>query len=409
MKEDIVTRADRIEMIGAYPEAMQRWNDENTIRLARMFGIEHETELTPVRNGLVRVTQGKPFPTGSSYRAFNSLREAYIAFSGDESVNYFGRNVRVRQLGSLTSFEDALANVCNRLLIEDFGPTDYRWRDVVTSIAAPPDFRQNVRTRIQYIPDVPTLTEDQPYPELQGVTADNQEVTYSMTQQGGMLSFTRRVIINDDIGLIQRALKQVGRACWRTLAKRVWNMFIGNATFGEDGLPLFCAQHGNLGTAVLSENTAAASIAALNAARTAIFSQTEPGGADLLGLGAGPLFLAVPIQLEPVAMALNLSPFFIDADDVWSANPWRHRFGKENENIFVNPLFTDAGAWYLFDISGKVQIAEVGFLQGRQEPHLIQSAPLTDTEFYQDRVTYKVEHDFACVLLDYRGAYKSGN
>jgi hypothetical protein len=51
-------------------------------------------------------------------------------------------------------------------------------------------------------------------------------------------------------------------------------------------LPLFCAQHGNLGTAVLSGSDAAASLAALNAARAAIFAQTEPGGTDLLGLGA---------------------------------------------------------------------------------------------------------------------------
>ncbi len=406
MKEDIVATADRIELIGAYPEAMQCWNDENAIRLARMFGIEYEVELTPVRNGLARVTQGKPFPTGSRYRPFNSLREWYTVVTGDQNINHWGQ--RVRQVLSLTSAEDMLANVANRILMEDFAPTDFRWKDVVTSITAPPDFRQNVRGRLQYIPDIPTLTEDEPYPELQGVTADNKEVTYSVSQRGGMLSFTRRAIINDDIGLIQRALKQVGRACWRTLAKQVWNMFISNATFGEDGLPLFCTQHGNLGTEVLSQSNAAASIAALNAARAAIFSQTEPGGADLLGLGAGPLFLAVPIQLEPVAMALNLSPFFLDVSDVWSANPWRHRFGKENENIFANPLFTDSGAWYLFDISGKVQIAEVGFLQGRQGPHLIQSAPLTDTEFYQDRVTYKVEHDCACVLLDYRGAYMSG-
>jgi hypothetical protein len=406
MREDPVTTAERVLMVAEHPALMQDWNDENAIRLARMFGIEYEVELRPVRNGLARVTQGKPFPTGSRYRPFNSLREWYVVVTGDQNINHWGQ--RVRQILSLTSAEDMLANVANRILMEDFAPTDYRWKDVVTSITGPPDFRQNVRGRLQYVPDIPTLTEDQPYPEIQDVTADNNEVTYSMTQQGGMLSFTRRAIINDDVELIQRAIKQVGRACWRTLAKRVWNMFITNATFGEDGLPLFCAQHGNLGTAALSEDDAAASVAALNAARAAIFSQTEPGGTDLLGLGAGPLFLAVPIQLEPVAMAFNLSPFFIDSENVWSANPWRHRFGKENENIFVNPLFTDASAWYLFDVSGKVQIAEVGFLQGRQEPHLIQSGPLTEAEFYQDRVIYKVEHDFGCVLLDYRGAYKSG-
>ena len=405
MREDPRITADRVEMVAGYPSAMQQLNSENAVRLARTFGIEHETELTPVKNGLARVTQGKPFPTGSLYRAFSGIREAYVSTSGDRNIDYFGKNVR--QVMALPGFEDLLANVLNRMLIEDFAPTDYRWIDVATSLTGPPDFRQNVRGRIQYMPDIPTLTEDQPYPEIQEATTDNQEVTYTITQHGGMLSITRRVLINDDIGSIQRAIKQIGRACWRTLAKKVWSMFTSNATFGEDGLPLFCAQHGNLGTATLSAADAAASIAALNAARAAIFNQTEPGGTDLLGLGAGPLLLAVPIQLEPIAMALNLSPFFIDSNNTWSANPWRHRFGKENENIFVNPLFTDANAWYLFDVSRKVPIAEVGFLGGRQEPHFIQSGPMTDAEFYQDRVVYKLEFDFACALLDYRGAYKS--
>ena len=293
-------------MFSEFPSAMQCWNDERAIRLARMFGIEHWAELLPVNNGLARVTQGRPFPGGSAYRPFSSLREAYIDFSADESINYLGKRMRVTQVGTSSTFEDALANILNRLLIEDFAPTDYRWADIVTSITAPRDFRQNVRTRLRYVPDVPVLTEDQPYNELQDVTADNQEVTYSVSDRGGFLSFTRRAIINDDIGLIKRAVKQVGRACWRTLAKQVWNMFISNATFGEDGLPLFCTQHGNLGSAVLSGSAPAANIAALNAARAAIFNQTEPGGTDLLGLGAEALFLAIPIQLEPVAMALNL-------------------------------------------------------------------------------------------------------
>jgi hypothetical protein len=284
MREDIAITADHIEMVGAYQGVMKDWNDENTIRLARTFGMEHGIELTPARNGLARVTQGKPFPTQSRYRAFSGIQEAYISISGDRNVDHLGQNVR--QVMAVPSFEDVLANVLNRKLIMDYAPTDYRWADVATSITGPPDFRQNVRGRIKYMPDIPTLTEDESYPELQGVTADNGEVTYSIAQHGGMLSITRRAIINADIGLIQRAIEQVGRACSRTLAKQVWNIFISNATFGEDGLPLFCAQHGNLGTAVLSGSDAAASLAALNAARAAIFAQTEPGGTDLLRLGA---------------------------------------------------------------------------------------------------------------------------
>ena len=114
-----------------FENAVEAWRDENNIRLARMFGIEYDVELKPVPNSLARVTQGKPFPTGSTYRPFNSLSEAYIAYSGDANMYYLGK--RVRQTTALPAFENALANVMNRLLLSDFGPTDYRWQDIVTS------------------------------------------------------------------------------------------------------------------------------------------------------------------------------------------------------------------------------------------------------------------------------------
>jgi len=67
------------------------------------------------------------------------------------------------------TFEVALANVCNRLLLKDFA-TNYRWNDVVTSITSPKDFRPNMRTRLLYTPDIPDLTEDQHYPEVEPPT-----------------------------------------------------------------------------------------------------------------------------------------------------------------------------------------------------------------------------------------------
>jgi len=41
-----------------------------------------------------------------------------------------------------------------------------------------------------------------------------------------------------------------------------------------------------------------------------------------------------------------------------------------------------------------VEIAEVGFLLGQQEPQFVQSQPFTDSEFLQDRVTYKMRHEY---------------
>jgi len=95
-------------------------------------------------------------------------------------------------------------------------------------------------------------------------------------------------------------------------------------------------------------------------------------------------------------------------DSNFTPNPWRYRFGRQAENIFMNPLFTATNDWMLFDLSGNVGIIEVGFLNGAQNPQFIQSSPsATDSSFRQDRVTYKMRHEYECAIVDYRGAYKS--
>jgi hypothetical protein len=324
---------------------------------------------------------------------------------------YLGK--RVQQNAALPAFEDLLANVMNRMLWSDFGPTDYRWQDIVTSITAPRDFRQNVRTGLRYIPDLPTLTEDQPFAELTNLADVQGEVTYNVNERGALLSFTRRVIINDDVDLVKRWVEQVKRSVWRTLAKRVWGLISPNATYGADGVALFNAAHSN----VTSGAGAALTAAMLTTARNAMFAQTEMNGQDKLGLGGGPLLLAVPIALEATAIQINRAPWLSlaltgnvgatsNATATPTLNEWKHRLGKDNENIFANPLLTNTQDWYLFDTSRKVQIIEVGFLNGQQMPQmLVADIPTADEAFTQDRVVYKVLHEYDVALLDYRGCY----
>ena len=393
-----------MDMTVGQAQAVLMMKSERFVRLAKMFGLERELSIDTPKHGLARVTQGAPFPDGSQYRPYESLSQAYIDSSGDEDIRYFGKNFQATQIAGLPTFENSLANLCNMLLMRDYAPTNYRWSDLATSITSPRDFRPVSRVRIKYVPDLPDLTEDQPFPDTALPPSDDEAVSYSVNEKGAYLIFTRKVIINDEIGAVQRAVEQLARAASRTLAKRVWNMFISNATYQPDGLPVFHANHGNLGNAALSAP-------ALTAARNAIFAQTESNSTDLLGLGGGPLLLAIPIQLEATALPLN-HVHWLELDTAGATgtpvlNPWIHRFGKGDENIFSNPLFTDQNDWMLFDISGNVQVAEVGFLQGSQNPQIVQSSPYTDSEFTQDRVTYKMRHEYECAILDYRGCYKS--
>src|ERR1022692_1648756 len=150
-------------------------NEERLIRLHKTFGIFHGVKIETSRHGLCRATQGAPYPDDSRYRAYESVAAGYIDYSGDSNIQHFGKNVRAQQVAALMTFEDGLANVCNRQLLKDFA-TNYRWNDVVTSITSPRDFRPNTRVRLKYMPDIPDVTEDAPYTDLQTSDANNESL-----------------------------------------------------------------------------------------------------------------------------------------------------------------------------------------------------------------------------------------
>ena len=366
-------------------------SDRLQIALNKTFGVTHETRLAVGATGLNRIVQGAAFP--ESIPAFSGIREAYVTMQGDPDLLYVGKR-RILQSGT-PDFPSAMANVMSNLLLRDFN-VEYRWRDIVSEFTSPSDFRPQQRGRMGFIEDLPDVGEDEPYDEL--VSNGDEGYQLTVNQKGGTLTVTRRAILADDVGAVQRLVAQAGRAAWRTLAKRVWNLVISNAVYGADGLPVFHTDHGNLGSTALS-------IAGLDAGRLAIFNQCEPGSTQRMGLGRK-LFLAVPIELESKARQLGLCE--LDPSDVTKANPWKFRLGPNCEQVFANPLFDDQDDYYLFDTSGDVGLVEVGFLHGQQSPQIIVSNSATSGQtFSQDRYTWKLRHEYEVAVADFRGMWKS--
>lgn len=378
----------------AVTQVIRDQNERMQIALDKTFGLTHAPQLVHGAHGLKRVVQGAILPY--DVPAFDGLRDAYVRYTGDADLRYVGKS-RVTQLVNMSTFENALANTLTHLLMKDYA-TDYRWRDVVTEITSPQNFKIQERVRAGYVADLAEVAEDGLYEEVPAFT--DERVSYTVTQVGRTLTITRKVILADDIQAIKRLVDQLGRAAWRTLAKRVWVKLVSNDTYDVDGLPIFHADHGNLGADALSASS-------LTAAREAIFAQTEPGSSERLGL-SGPWMLAVPIELEATALPINSCKVDPGTFSVtFQGNPWYHRFGPEGERIFANPLFSDANNWYLFDISGNVGIIEVGFLMGRQNPEIFVEQEQTGQSLSQDRLVYKMRHEYEAEIVDYRGSYKA--
>jgi len=382
-------------------------SDKRQIALDKTFGLTHEVKFERDAKGLIKVVQGEAL---ANIPAFSGIREAYTTFTGDPGVTGKTFDKRITADFETSGFPAALAATLNRLLLKDYGAVNYHWQDLVTSVTAPADFRTQERVRVGYFDDIDTVLEGAPYTEIDPFT--DEKITYAVTKRGNIATVTRETIINDDVGLISKIVGRLGRSAARTLAKFVWGFATagattaGGAVYDPDTTRWFHASHGGNTCATALSVTIATSVGLLNAADLVFFNQAEGDSIEKLGL-VGPYLLVVPKALHAIAISINRAEY---QDAIFTANPWYKRFdgpnGELNANIFANPLETDVDRWYLFDISGNVDIIEIGFLQGRQAPEImLADSPTVGAMFTNDQLIYKVRHEYSGDLLDYRGGY----
>ncbi|MBI2815460.1 MAG: Mu-like prophage major head subunit gpT family protein [Acidobacteria bacterium] len=340
-------------------------------------------------------------PDGRDYDAaapsFLGIQEAYIAMTGDRSLQWEPPAGRITEEWNSTGFANALGNTLYRRLIQDYREVDYGLDLLIPSREphriALKDFRTHEIVRVGDLGDLTAVDpEDDDWPEIAAPT--DEKVTIAAVQFGGLITVTRKTIINDDIGLVGKIAARLGRAARRTMAQRVYNLLVNNAAI-YDAVAFFHATHNNLGNSALSAD-------ALDAVRSAMRNQTEKDSGKRLGIG--PSILVVPSELEGVAKITNTRQY---VDSNFTPNKVQHMFGNNNERVVVTPLLTDANDWYVFANPDELQTFEIGFLQGKAEPELL----LADNQvagkaFTSDRIQYKVRHEYEVTAVDYRGAYK---
>jgi len=331
--------------------------------------------------------------------AMKSLRAAYVEMTGDTEIRGYldaEKAAKLQAAYGSTTFAYALGNSLYRRLVQDFReqPDLGVSRLVGNNIRNARDFRTMESVRIGYygdLPDVDPETDD--YQDLSEV--GEEEITYALNQKGGLITITRKMIINDDMRLVQKIVSRAPRAARRTLAKRCWTPFISNATYKGDSKAIFHADHGNLGSTAYG-------IASALAAKTAMAAQTEPDSGERLMLR--PVTVAYPSELFGIVSNVNnFNPQAVDVDDGNSM------FGFfKPEGLFENPFMTDATDWLMFADPNDIEILELAFLNGQQEPEMfIADQAAVGQMFVADKVQYKIRHEYECEVVDYRGCYKA--
>ena len=198
------------------------------------------------------------------------------------------------------------------------------------------------------------------------------------------------MIVNDDLGAFVSIAADLGRSAARTIESDVYTALASNSGLGPllaDGKTLFHADHNNLGAG------AAISVAAIDANRVIMASQTDNGGNDFLDLS--PSIAVVPIGLGGAMREVNAQEY----NDDTSKNQRKPNVVRGLFNDVVDSPRLSGTRRYLFADPAIAPVLEVAFLDGMQEPTIEM-----EQGFTVDGTSYKVSLDYGIAGVGYQGA-----
>jgi len=227
--------------------------------------------------------------------------------------------------------------------------------------------------------------------------------TIQLGTYGGLVSFTREMLANDDLMMLRDLSTWMGQVMANTLNYYVANALQESASTTvsgltmADGVRLFAtaATRGNMVSSAtpLSHANVEAQVALFGA-------QTDPAGITNDNRGIRPAYLIVPSALRLTAQKIVADAAMItgDATTVTSKNQ------LSDLQVVVIPDLSSNVDWYLAASPSQVRTVHVGFYQGRETPELFTQA--ANVDLANDGQRYKIRHDWAVAPVGYWGMRK---
>ncbi|PZX03193.1 prohead protease/major capsid protein fusion protein [Celeribacter halophilus] len=283
-----------------------------------------------------------------------------------------------------SDFPIILGNLANRTLRDAYQAiprtfTAWARRETLT------DFKEVTRAQLSGAPDLEKVNEAGEF--KYGTMAESKEV-YQLSTYGRIIGFSRKMLINDDLSAFTRLSSAFGARAAELEGDIVYAILMQNPTMG-DGVDLFHADHGNLGTAAVIDE------AGLTAAYRAYAQQT---GIEGHRISVSPSFLLTsPGQRAVEARKILTATTPAGTDDV-------NVYANKLQVIEERRLIPDSGQdpWFLSANPAMIDTVEYAYLEG-------QEGVFTETRmgFEVDGLEIKARHEFAAKAIDHRGLYKN--
>ena len=292
------------------------------------------------------------------------------------------------------AFANLALNAAHKVLVRGFNEAPVTWRLWCRQGESVADFKIQNLIKASAASDLEVKPEGRETPEDTGLTDDREY--FQVETYAKKASFSREMLINDDLGALSRIPRAQGIAAARTFNKLAWKIVTGNPTMA-DGIALFHASsHGGnlLGTGTTT--AAPPSVATLQLMQAVLRKQKDLNSDATLNTPVR--WILVPVALEATANTLLRSQ-----TDPASTNANVPNYFYGQVQPVVEPLLdaTSAAQWYAAADAALMDTILVCFLQGEETPVL-------ESWWDPDRGAriQKVQQTGAAVLAEFRGLAK---
>ena len=296
----------------------------------------------------------------------------------------------MRSLHSISDFPEILANVANKTLRDGYLAAPITWKPFTSEVFVP-DFKEISRTNLGDADKLEKLEEGS---EVKRGSISEAAEKYRVEEFAKIITLSRKVIVNDDLGAFTRVPERLGRRASDLESDTLWDIIKDNAAL-SDTFALFSSQHGNLST-----SPAVPSEGGLSEARKLMRRQVGLNGAEI---SLTPVWFYVPPELETAAEKLIAS---IVPDSSTNVSPFSSA-GRTPLRLDVEPRLETGtngslDSWFIFADVGQVDMLELARLEGSDGPQI-----QTRDGFEVNGVEIKIMHDIGAKAIEHRGLFKN--
>lgn len=307
-----------------------------------------------------------------------------------------GSGGAVHTTGSLL---EVSRDAVNKSLRAGYGEAPTTWRGPMRQGQSVADFKDIHRVKLGGAQNLP-IWPDNTAPSESRLSSEAEK--YAVEAHAENLSFSWRMIVNDDVDALTRVPAMLGDASARTVNAVAWQELTRNPVLA-DGQPLLLEtptgrrHQSNLTTGEAVPTNA--TIGAMKAKMRVMRGLSTPEGAQSDSiLNLMPAYIVGPAALEEVIVKL----VFSDADPAAGGNSAVFNTSRTLTPV-IEPLLDldSATAWYLFASPSRVDTVEVSFLAGQEEP--------VTRDWIDPRTmsqNFTIIQTFAAKAIDFRGIQK---